>query len=105
MKLVQSYVDAAGKESAAKKLRMKESFAISSSFFRNVLLAGSGAPKFTNELNAWPHGAEAGARGIELCLEATSASEANAGVANILEWWTDELATLQRTGQATLLSL
>jgi DNA polymerase-3 subunit delta' len=105
MKLVQAYVDAAGKESAAKKLRLKEVFAVSSSFFRNLLRAASGAEDMTTQLNAWPHGAEAGARAIELCLEATSASEANAGVANLLEWWTDELATLQRTGQATLLTL
>jgi DNA polymerase III subunit delta' len=104
-KMVQAYADAAGKESAAKKLRLKEAFAISSSFFRSLLLAHSGADNNTAEQHAWPHGAEAGARGIELCLEATAATEANASPANILEWWTDELATLQRTGQATLLSL
>jgi len=105
IKLVQTYVDAAGKESAAKKVRMKEALAISGSYFRSLLLTGAGAEGSITYLRAWPHGADAGARGIELCLEASAASEANANVQNLLEWWADELATLQRTGQATLLSL
>jgi DNA polymerase-3 subunit delta' len=104
-KMVQAYADAAGKESAAKKVRLKEAFAISGSFFRSLLLASTGVGDPSAEQQAWPYGAEAGARGIELCLEAIAATEANASPANILEWWTDELATLQRTGQATLLSL
>jgi DNA polymerase III subunit delta' len=105
MKLVQGYVEAAGKESAAKKVRLKDAFGLSSSFFRDLLRTGSGASGSPAGLRAWPYGAEAGARGIELCFEAAAASEANASPANILEWWADELATLQRTGQATLLSL
>jgi hypothetical protein len=84
---------------------MKEALAASSSYFRQLLLVATGGGNFTDALQAWPPGTDAAARGIELCMEAAAASEANAGVANLLEWWTDELATLQRTGQATLLSL
>ncbi len=105
VKLVQTYVDAAGKESAAKKLRLKDAFAFSSGFFRQLLLAGSGVSSATAAVRAWPDPAEMGSRGVELCLEAATAAEANAAVLNVLEWWADELATLQRTGTATLLSL
>lgn len=104
VKLVQAYVDAAGKESASKKLRLKDAFAFSSSFFRQLLLAGSGATPPIAALRAWPDPAEVGSRGVELCLEAAVAAEANAAALNVLEWWADELATLQRTGTATLLS-
>jgi DNA polymerase-3 subunit delta' len=104
VKLVQAFVDGAGKESAAKKVRLRDTFGFSHSFFRQLLLAGSGAAEMTAPLRAWPFGAEAAARAIEICLEAGSAVEANAAPANVLEWWSDELATVQRTGQAALLS-
>jgi DNA polymerase-3 subunit delta' len=104
VKLVQTFVDAAGKESAGKKLRLKDAFGFSSSFFRQLILAGSGVLQPTAAARAWPDPAEMGSRGVELCLEATVAADANAAVLNVLEWWADELATLQRTGNATLLS-
>jgi len=104
VKLVQTYVDAAGKESAAKKLRMRDAFGFSSSFFRQLMLMGSGFAQPTAASRAWADAAEMGSRGVELCLEATAAAEANAAPLNVLEWWADELATLQRTGTATLLA-
>lgn len=104
MKLVQTYVDAGGKESAAKKLRLKDAFGFSGSFFRQLILIGSGVAQPTACSRAWLDPAEMGSRGVELCLEATAATDANAAALNILEWWADELATLQRTGTATLLS-
>jgi hypothetical protein len=104
VKTVQTYVDAGGKESAAKKLRLRDAFAFSHAYFRQLLLAGAGMEKLSPTARVWPDPAECGARGVELCLEATSAAEANAAALNVLEWWADELATLQRTGQATLLS-
>ncbi|WP_254508490.1 DNA polymerase III subunit [Anatilimnocola floriformis] len=104
MKLVQTYVDAAGKESAAKKLRLRDAFGFSSSYFRQLMLIGSGLAQPTAASRAWLDPAEMGSRGVELCLEATSAADSNAAVLNVLEWWADELATLQRTGTATLLS-
>ena len=104
MKLVQTYVDAAGKESAAKKLRLRDAFGFSSSFFRQLILIGSGIAPPTVAARTWLDPAEMGSRGVELCLEATAAADSNAGAQNVLEWWADELATLQRTGTATLLS-
>lgn len=104
VKLVQTYVDAGGKESAAKKLRLKDAFGFSSSFFRQLLLAGSGVAQSAAATRAWPDPTEMGSRGVELCLDASAAAEANAAALNVLEWWADELATLQRTGTATLLS-
>lgn len=103
MKMVQTFADNAGKESAAKKVRLRDAFAFSHSFFRQLMLAGSGAAEMTPALRAWPYGADAATRAIELCLEAGAAVDANASPANVLEWWADELATLQRTGQAVLL--
>jgi DNA polymerase-3 subunit delta' len=104
VKLIQTYVDAAGKESAAKKLRLKDAFGFSSSFFRQLILAGSGVLQPTAAMRAWADPAEMGSRGVELCLEAGAAAESNAAALNVLEWWADELATLQRTGTANLLS-
>jgi DNA polymerase-3 subunit delta' len=104
VKQVQAFVDAAGKESAPKKVRLRDTFNISHSFFRQLMLAGSGAIPPVPALRVWPYGAGAATRAIELCLEAGAAVEANAAPANVLEWWADELATLQRTGQAVLLS-
>lgn len=104
VKQVQAYVDAAGKESAAKKVRLRDAFGISHSFFRKLLLAGSGSIPGVPALRTWPYGADAAARAIEVCLEAGAAVEANAAPANALEWWADELATVQRTGHAVLLS-
>lgn len=104
VKLVQAFADGAGKESAAKKVRLREAFGFSHSFFRQLMLASTGAAETTPALRAWPYGAEAAARGIELCLEALGAVEANGSPANVLEWWADELATLQRTGHAVLLN-
>lgn len=104
VKTVQTYVDAGGKESAAKKLRLRDAFGFSHAYFRQLMLGGAGAEDLSPTSRVWPDPAECGARGVELCLEATSAAESNAAVLNVLEWWADELATLQRTGQATLLS-
>lgn len=104
VKQVQAYVDAAGKESAAKKLRLKDALSFSSSYFRQLMLAGAGAIAANNSGRGWFDPAEMGSRAVELCLEAASATDANAAAANVLEWWADELATLQRTGSATLLS-
>jgi DNA polymerase-3 subunit delta' len=104
VKLVQTYVDAGGKESAAKKLRLKDAFGFSSSFFRQLIFIGSGVAPSNASARGWLDPAEMGSRGVELCLEATAATDANAAALNILEWWADELATLQRTGTATLLS-
>jgi len=104
VKLVQTFVDGAGKESAAKKQRLKDALQGAVSFFRQLMMAASGAAEPTNALRAWQSGAEAAAMGADLSLEAIAAVEANAAAANVLEWWADELATLQRTGTATLLS-
>jgi DNA polymerase-3 subunit delta' len=104
VKLVQTYVDAGGKESAAKKLRLKDAFGFSSAFFRQLMLIGSCVAQPSPASRAWIDQAEMGSRGVELCIEATAATDANAAALNILEWWADELATLQRTGTATLLS-
>jgi DNA polymerase-3 subunit delta' len=105
VKQLQAFADAAGKESAAKKARLRDAFNMSHAFFRRLMLAGSGAAPPFSAMEAWPYGADAAMRAIELCLEASAAVEANASPANVLEWWADELATLQRTGQAMLLSL
>lgn len=104
VKLVQTFVDAAGKESAAKKLRLKDALSTAVDYFREAMLANSGIATSATGLQAWSQGPEATATAIELCLEAIAAVEANASAANVLEWWADELSTLQRTGAARLLS-
>ncbi|QDU28015.1 DNA polymerase III subunit tau [Anatilimnocola aggregata] len=104
VKLVQTFVDGAGKESAAKKQRLKDALGSATLFFRQLMLAASGASEATPALRSWPYGAKASATAVDLCLEASTAVDANASAANVLEWWADELATLQRTGTASLLS-
>ncbi len=104
VKLVQAYVEGAGKESAAKKVRLRDALGFSSAFFRQMMLAAAGAVESSATKRGWPNDPEVGAQGVELCQEAVAAVEANAAALTVLEWWADELATLQRTGQATLLS-
>jgi DNA polymerase-3 subunit delta' len=103
VKLVQTFVDGAGKESSAKKLRLKDALTTASEFFREAMLVNSGLNLRATGVQAWSQGPEVAGRGIELCFDAIAAAEANASVANVLEWWADELSTLQRTGSAQLL--
>jgi len=82
-RLVQQFVDAAGKEAPAKRARMKEAVQIAAEFFRARMQSAtnSGAD------------AEPAATCEEMCLDAIGHVEANVNLTTLIEWWVDELAT------------
>jgi DNA polymerase-3 subunit delta' len=109
---VATFVDAAGKESAAKRARLKQAIACAVDFYRRLMAAsvrGDAARRadardeaahraVAQAMRWWPQGEEAAAACIDACLDAASAVDANANQATLLECWLDELGTIARTG-------
>ena len=98
-KLIGQFVDSAGKDSAAKRQRLRLVISLAEEFFRANLLAIEGGET--------PAGAELGravqtttkwispdapAACIDVCLDAYGHVDANANQATLIEWWLDELA-------------
>jgi DNA polymerase-3 subunit delta' len=110
-KFVSSFVEAAGKDSAAKRARLREVIAMAEEFYRQVMQASAGNPPggdsaLATPLNAalhwWPAGSEAAAACLDHCLAAYAHIDSNVGQANFVEWWLDELATISRTGRMSM---
>ncbi len=85
-KMVQQFVDAAGKEAPAKRARMREVAQMAADFYRQRMhaAAGSGAD------------AETAANCQELCLDAIGHVDANVNLTTLIEWLVDELASVSR---------
>jgi len=81
-KSVSQFVDEAGKESAAKRARLKEVVALAQDFYRERLQTNADGD------------AEPAAVRVELCLETYGHIDANVGQANVIEWWLNQLAVL-----------
>jgi DNA polymerase III subunit delta' len=98
-----TFVDAAGKEGAAKRARLKQLIASAAEFYRRLMNTAAGSnegpdPHVATALRWWPGGDEAAAACLETCLDATAAVDANANQATLLECWLDELGVIGRTG-------
>lgn len=101
VKVLNSFVEAAGKESAAKRLRLKEAAGVAVQFYTQLIAAIAGKewqadPEMTQAIQRagrwFPADTEIAARCVELCLAAMGHVEANANQANVSEWWLDELS-------------
>lgn len=101
VKALSTFVDAAGKEAAAKRARLKEAVGIAEQFYDQCIAAPATdlSANDTDMANALQRAkrvnsisTETAARCLELCLAAIQHVDANANQANIIEWWLDELA-------------
>jgi len=98
-KLVSQFVDEAGKESAAKRQRMRLVVSLAEEFYRAVLVAKEAgvlpadaelAQAVTAALSWMPD--EAPAACLDVCLAAYEHIDANVNQATLIEWWLDEVS-------------
>lgn len=109
-KQITQFCDEAGKDSAAKRNRMKDIVHMAEAFYRELLrtlATGVGSDDSLSEavartLRWWPGGDEAAAACIDICLETLGQVEANANLANVTEHWLDDLSTTARTGRPVI---
>jgi DNA polymerase-3 subunit delta' len=118
-KTVTSFVEAAGKDAAQKRARMREVLTMGLDFYQHLIagLSGStpssppdpvgrGSPDpalqaaVATTTRWWPGDAEAAASCVETCLDALSHVDANANLTTLAEWWLDELSQSARSGLA-----
>lgn len=106
-KTVTSFVEAAGKEGAEKRTRMREVLTMGLAFYEQ-LVAELSSPSSTVQKDKdlqkavataarwWPGDAEAAAACVEICLDALAHVDANANLTALAEWWLDELSQTAR---------
>ena len=106
-KVVGQFVDDAGKEAPARRVRMNQLIGFSADFYRQLMRVFSGLPVEGDRIlgravsaagNAWIGDGQAAAACLQRCLEAQGHILANVNQANLLDCWLDDLATLTRTG-------
>jgi hypothetical protein len=105
-KSIGSFVDAAGKESAAKRQRLRLVVSLAEEFYRAALMqAERGQSPSDSELAAavsaalrWMP-ADAAPDCLDVCLDCFSHIDSNANQATLIEWWLDELAEAARNGR------
>ena len=107
-KAASSLVEAAGKDGALKRARLKQIMNAAVDFYRR-LMAWSVTPQaatgdrldqaVATTLRWWPGHAAAAANCIDSCLSMIEAVDSNANEKNMLECWLDELATIGRRGE------
>lgn len=107
-KAVTSFAESAGKEAAEKRARMRDVLNIAADFYRQCILTLSGTAfagqeadeKLVRAVGAaqrwWTGDAETAAACLEICLDAQAHVDANAGLANLAEWWLDSLGETAR---------
>jgi DNA polymerase-3 subunit delta' len=106
-KLVSQFVEAAGKESAVKRARLRLVVSLAEEFYRAVLhtltrsvnedsdsvLAGA-----VKTAQRWFPGDDSATACLEICLDTVAHIDANANQATLIDWWLDELAAAARSG-------
>jgi DNA polymerase III subunit delta' len=110
-KLVSQFVESAGKESAAKRARLRLVVSIAEEFYRQALLVltGSVSEESDSVLSAalktaqrWFPGDDSAIACLEICLDTYAHIDANANQATLIDWWLDELAAAARTGRVVV---
>jgi DNA polymerase-3 subunit delta' len=121
-KQTQQFVDEAGKDTTAKRNRMKDVLGMAEAFYRQLLrtitrvslpsdaeLAASGmaddaatAEAVSRTLHWWPGGEEGATACLDVCLEAANQVDANANLTTLIECWLDELSNTARTGRVAV---
>lgn len=105
-KLVGQFAESAGKDSAAKRERLRLAVSLAEEFYRTVLQAQTaGGASRDEELSRpvaravrWIPSDEAAAACLDVCLDAYAHIDANANQATLIEWWLDELGQTARRG-------
>jgi DNA polymerase-3 subunit delta' len=106
-KMIGQFVEEAGKESAAKRDRLRLVVSLAGEFYRQALIATTrgtrSGDRTLDEAIArafrWMPGNEAPAGCLELCLDAYASIDANANQATLIDWWLDELTACARSGR------
>lgn len=104
---VNAFVEEAGKESAAKRGRLRLAVSLAEEFYRQLLVGGmAGESARDTQLHEavakalrWFPGNEAAAACLDVCLDAYAHIDANANQATLIDWWLDELAAAARLGR------
>jgi DNA polymerase-3 subunit delta' len=106
-RLVSQFVEAAGKESAVKRARLRLVVSLAEEFYRAVLhtltrsvsedsdsvLAGA-----VKTAQRWFPGDDSATACLDICLDTVAHIDANANQATLIDWWLDELAAAARSG-------
>jgi DNA polymerase-3 subunit delta' len=106
-KLIGQFVDEAGKDSAAKRQRLRLVVSLAEELYRAAIQALVSSRAVEDEelaravrlASSWMPGSDAGAACLDVCLDAYAHIEANANQTTLIEWWLDELAAAARTGR------
>jgi len=113
-KLVSQFVEAAGKETAAKRARLRLVVTLAEEFYREAMLAltrrsAHGAstpdPQLADALKTalrWLPGDDSASACLDLCLDAYAHIDANANQATLIDWWLDELTSAARQGRVAI---
>jgi DNA polymerase-3 subunit delta' len=109
-KLVSQFVEAAGKESAPKRARLRLAVSLAEEFYRAMLVAVTrGVSPHDDALAAatktalrWFPGDDSATACLDICLDAYAHIDANANQAILIDWWLDELASAARTGRVAM---
>ena len=105
-RLTGQFVDSAGKDSTAKRQRLRLAVSLAEEFYRAVLQSSSAAlPENDEQLSQalgraarWLTNEETIVECIDVCLDAFAHIDANANQALVIEWWLDELGQAARSG-------
>ncbi|MEX2176366.1 MAG: DNA polymerase III subunit [Pirellulaceae bacterium] len=106
-KRIGSFIEEAGKESAAKRRRLRLVVSLAEEFYRQALLAlasgeSAGEAQMARDvanLLRWLPGEEAAAACLDVCLDAYAHIDANANQATLVDWLLDELGGAARLGR------
>jgi DNA polymerase III subunit delta' len=106
-KLFGQFVDEAGKDSAAKRQRLRLVVSFAEEFYRACLIrtqseTQSADPDLARAVAfaaSWMPGDDAPAACLDICLEAYAHIDANANQTTLIEWWLDELSAASRRGR------
>jgi len=113
-KLVGQFVEAAGKESAAKRARLRLVVSLAEEFYREAMLAltrpsadggSTSDPQLADALKTalrWLPGDDSATACLDLCLDAYAHIDANANQATLIDWWLDELTSAARQGRVAV---
>ncbi len=110
-KLVSQFVESAGKESAAKRARLRLVVSLAEEFYRAMLLVLTGIASDEDDsalsgalktAQRWFPGDDSATACLEICLDAYAHIEANANQATLIDWWLDELAAAARAGRVAI---
>jgi DNA polymerase-3 subunit delta' len=114
-KLIGQFADSTGKESAAKRERLRLVISMAEEFFRALVLAATAGRQLAgnhvqdgqlgpaiDRAMRWLDDAEVVAACLDVCLDAYAHIDANANQALLIDWWLDELGQAASSKRAVV---